>query len=283
MNTMLVIYLFLWSMVFRFGHGDIHLPSQNVILKIDADVDTRSGPLKIGVVTWNMAERSPLRSDCNFLHDYDDCDVIALGLQECEDIRPRRREGRRLRKWRELRDSVYRKDFQCVREVKLGGLHLSLLIKKSKLRILKRAKTFAIPCGVGNILANKGAVGVILRLNNKKTIAFVNAHLAAHQEMVRYSLSLYNIVVKHRLFNVQRSGEGPKSELQKNYSSPARELAVVLGQTDRSQVQKVVKEVEILSNTEARTRGVLRLSAMLLFSEVIMLVIYLCVSVRHFH
>lgn len=235
----------------------MHLPSQNTILKIDADVSTRSGPLKIGVVTWNMAERSPLLSDCNFLHDYDDCDVIALGLQECEDIRPRRREGRRLRKWRELRDSVYRKDFQCVREVKLGGLHLSLLIKKSKLRILKKAKTFAIPCGVGNVLANKGAVGVILRLNNKKTVAFVNAHLAAHQEMVRCSISLRCniIVIKHCLFNIQRLGEGPKCEFQKNCSSPARKLAVVLGQGYRSQVQKDVEKVEILSKTEARTRG----------------------------
>eukprot|EP01037_Dinobryon_pediforme_P035767 gene35767-42340_t len=143
-------------MVFGFGHGNIHQPSQNAILKIDADVDTRSGLLKIGVVTWNMAERSPLRSDCNFLHDYDDCDVIALGLQECEDIR---------------NGESY------------GTAYIEKTFNKSKLRILKRAKTFAIPCGVGNILANKGAVGVILRLNNKKTIAFVNAHLAAHQEM----------------------------------------------------------------------------------------------------
>lgn len=189
-------------MILRIGHGSIHLPTQNTIVKIDADVGKRSDPLKIGVVTWNMAERSPSQSDCNFLHNYDDCDIVALGLQECEDIRPRRREGRRLRKWRQLRDGVYRNDFQCVREVKLGGLHLSLLIKKSKLRVLKRAKAFSIPCGVGNILANKGAVGVILRLNNKKTIAFVNAHLAAHQEMVYYVFLSSMWFYQCQLFNI---------------------------------------------------------------------------------
>lgn len=135
--------LLFWTAILQIACGSFDLSSQKTITKIDVDEKTCQDSLKIGIVTWNMAERSPSRSDCSFLHNYDDCDIIALGLQECEDIRPRRKEGRRMRKWRELRDGVYRNDFQCVREVKLGGLHLSLLMKKSKLQVLKRAKPFS--------------------------------------------------------------------------------------------------------------------------------------------
>lgn len=143
--------------------------------------------LKIGVVTWNMAEHSPTIEDCYFLQDYRDCDIIAVGLQECEDIRPRRKEGRRIREWRNLREKIFESgDYDCVRERKMGGLHLSLYIRKNYHSLIKGVKTIEIPCGVGNILTNKGAICFALRLANKKTIAFIDAHLAAHQNMVSY-------------------------------------------------------------------------------------------------
>jgi hypothetical protein len=37
-----------------------------------------------------------------------------------------------------------------------------------------------VPCGVGNVLTNKGAVCVLLRIRDT-SLAFVNAHLAAHE------------------------------------------------------------------------------------------------------
>ena len=42
-----------------------------------------------------------------------------------------------------------------------------------------------VACGIGQILANKGAVGVVLKMRSGKTLALVNAHLAAHQNKVR--------------------------------------------------------------------------------------------------
>ena len=42
-----------------------------------------------------------------------------------------------------------------------------------------------VACGIGQILANKGAVGVVLKMRSGKTLALVNAHLAAHQIKVR--------------------------------------------------------------------------------------------------
>jgi hypothetical protein len=41
-----------------------------------------------------------------------------------------------------------------------------------------------VACGIGQILANKGAVAVVLKMKSGKTLALINAHLAAHQNKV---------------------------------------------------------------------------------------------------
>jgi phosphatidylinositol-bisphosphatase len=154
--------------------------------------------LKIGIITWNMAERSPTLSDCEFINNYHDCDLIALGLQECEDIRPRRREGGRSRKWRQLREKYLSKDqYICVGEKRMGGLNLAMYVRKPLRNLIKNIKVAEIPCGVGNILSNKGAVCLILELVNKKSIAFINAHLAAHQQMVKVRNANYFRIVRY--------------------------------------------------------------------------------------
>lgn len=146
-----------------------------------------TAPLTIGVITWNMGEKSPTLEECAFINSLDSCDIIALGLQEIEDIKPRRKEGRRTRKWREIRHillSGKKKKFECLAEHKLGGMHLSIYINKKAKKRIAGVQTIEVACGVGNVLSNKGAVCILLRLKEKKTLAFINAHLAAHQNKV---------------------------------------------------------------------------------------------------
>ena len=42
-----------------------------------------------------------------------------------------------------------------------------------------------VACGIGNMINNKGAICVLLRMKNSKTIAIVNAHFAAHSDKVK--------------------------------------------------------------------------------------------------
>ena len=42
-----------------------------------------------------------------------------------------------------------------------------------------------VACGIGNMINNKGAICVLLRMKNSKTIALVNAHFAAHSDKVK--------------------------------------------------------------------------------------------------
>ncbi|RYY87043.1 hypothetical protein EON63_04640 [archaeon] len=107
-----------------------------------------------------------------------------IGIQECEDIRPRRSEGRRSRAWRALHHNVFAKQYTCLGSHKLGGLQLVIYVKKSCNKLIQGIQTIEVACGVGNVLSNKGGICMLVRTKNQRTLAFVNAHLAAHVNQV---------------------------------------------------------------------------------------------------
>ena len=53
-----------------------------------------SSSFNVTCLTWNMAELSPTEEDCSFMKSFRSSDMVVLGVQECEDIKPRRHEGR---------------------------------------------------------------------------------------------------------------------------------------------------------------------------------------------
>lgn len=157
-------------------------PANSMRLSADGRNATQRS-LSIGVMTWNMAEKSPSEDDCQFMKELTGCDVVALGIQECEDLRPRRRDGRRSRRWRELHRKIFKK-YECLAAHKMGGLQLVLYAKKGAAKWVQGVQTIEVACGIGNVLSNKGAICMLLRLKGSKTLALVNAHLAAHQHQV---------------------------------------------------------------------------------------------------
>lgn len=59
--------------------------------------------VEVCVVTWNLAEESPSARDLEFLrHASRGSDLVAVGVQEIENLKPRRNEGGRTREWRRL-------------------------------------------------------------------------------------------------------------------------------------------------------------------------------------
>ena len=52
-----------------------------------------------------------------------------------------------------------------------------------------------VACGIGNMINNKGAICALLRMKNSKTIAVVNAHLAAHSDKVKERNADYNLKI----------------------------------------------------------------------------------------
>jgi hypothetical protein len=63
-------------------------------------------------VSWNLAELPP--KNIIFLNDFKQSDVVMLGTQECENIKPRRVEGRRSKRLRKLQKEQLGKSFAFI-------------------------------------------------------------------------------------------------------------------------------------------------------------------------
>jgi len=84
----------------------------------------------MSIITWNMGEIAPSEEDCAFIRAYRSNDFVVFGLQECEDIRIRRHEGHRSRKWKEIQNRCLGPQFMNLCHHKMGGLMLNVYCKK---------------------------------------------------------------------------------------------------------------------------------------------------------
>lgn len=182
--SFLIIFLFFNHKILANRH-DIPCikPTQQLTINQEDNQCTNHNNFTIGIMTWNLGEKSPTLKDCQFLKSFHNKDLIVLGIQECEDIKPRRNEGSRSKKWKELQQKLLGKNYKKLISHKLGGMQLSIFGNNYIRKQLRGIESLEIPCGVGNLLSNKGAICFILKIFDKK-IAIINAHFAAHDKKV---------------------------------------------------------------------------------------------------
>ena len=77
--------------------------------------------ISISTITWNLGEYTP--KHLNFISRYNSSDIIAVGVQECEDIRPRmsNKESKKSRIYRARLKKAIGKSYKCISQDKLGG------------------------------------------------------------------------------------------------------------------------------------------------------------------
>ena len=99
------------------GDGDYALPAYPQKEGNEKENQPRDpDSVQVCVVTWNLAEASPPARDVEFVRSASKgSDLVAVGVQEIENLKPRRREGRRTREWRRL---LIRWRFVLVRSAK---------------------------------------------------------------------------------------------------------------------------------------------------------------------
>ena len=155
--------------------------------------------LTASVVTWNLAESAPSEKEASFFRTF--CkdgkgigsDLVMIGAQECEEIKPRRTEGHRSRHIRRMGIMMLGKEYVPLVFHSIGGIQCALYCHRDVLEEVEMINIADVTCGIGNVLHNKGAIGVYLKLKRRdeKTgitkssrMLFVTAHLAAHVKNV---------------------------------------------------------------------------------------------------
>ena len=166
---------------------------------------SKSGPIReeapfynLTFVTWNLAMCSPTVKDCAFLKECaEDSSILVLGFQEVEDLKPRRSEGRKSRLLRRRLQTVLSSTHSAVSMTTHGSTQLIVYVRKDQMRLIRREEiqTWAITCGVGNVVQNKGALGIAMKVNGESLVC-ITAHLAAHQHKVKARNEDYKRIVK---------------------------------------------------------------------------------------
>jgi hypothetical protein len=147
----------------------------------------------LSVVTWNLGEAAPSEKEASFIRKFrQGSDLVMIGAQECEDIKPRRSEGHRSRHLRRLGIQMLGEQYVPIAIHSLGGIQLALYCRREKLGNVEFINIADVTCGVGNVFHNKGAIGVFLKLKHSaesdavksSNILLVTGHLAAHVKNV---------------------------------------------------------------------------------------------------
>jgi hypothetical protein len=184
-----IYFVVLFSSIF---YDVVSLAAHGNILRIRGGSGSSTQPslqngLNITVVTWNLCEKSPSEEDyCVVFERHIGKDIIIVGIQELEDIRPRRNAGRRTVRMRQLQRKVFGRQYERIAQHQMGGLQIAVFAKRKIARLVDRSSVLEVACGVGNVMTNKGAVCVVLRIKGRKII-LINAHLAAHQSKVIFT------------------------------------------------------------------------------------------------
>ena len=154
---------------------------------------TNDDCLTLSIVTWNLGEDEPSEEDASFFRRFRGSDLVMIGAQECEEIKPRRTEGRRSRHLRRTSIMMLGENYVPLAIHSLGGIQCALFCHRDVLGDVEMIDLVDVTCGVGGVFHNKGAIGIYLKLKRRATdenpaktsrILLVTGHLAAHVKNV---------------------------------------------------------------------------------------------------
>ena len=174
-------------------------------------------------MSWNLAEKIPNDADVAFMKALSEDDIVVLGAQECEDVKFRRNEGHKSRAWHTIQRKALGKGFKNVVSHSLGGMKLDIYVKSEKKKLVKTVHVMDVPCGIGNVIGNKGGICAVLKIKDSY-MAVVNSHFAAHQNKVKERNADYARVVSTINGRLRDEVEGLENRAAKKKKSAKRSL-----------------------------------------------------------
>lgn len=198
------------SMIAKIRNGE---NNNNITLQKLLEIQTSLVPRAPGVdkqsldvlcLTWNLAEYLPDLKELDFLSERlsnteepeELPTLIAVSVQECQpvmynitdckidDLAP-------AELWRTMVQSVLGRHYSIIGNRTMGAIQCTVFCKVNKVHAISHMHVGHVPCGIGNFIQNKGAVGVSFFLH-ETSFAFVCAHLPAHQRKVTERNNAYH-------------------------------------------------------------------------------------------
>lgn len=142
----------------------------------------RAGALRLHMVTWNLNGRGlPNETLANLFPSGHDMYVVAT-QENCSLIFPSTLRWSSHSEWiKQLHALLV--GCKLISQRSFGGIHLAIFLRAELAPTISCVRSSNVATGFANVLSNKGAVGICLKVCGR-SLAFVSCHLAAHQEKV---------------------------------------------------------------------------------------------------
>lgn len=195
--------------------------------------------VSVACVTWNLSESLPKMQQCRFLRQYRKHQIVVVGVQECQSVMYHSFSARQLSPldiWLAMVKSLMGDPFTLVASRSMGAIHVCVFVREDVIGSISDVNTAFVPCGLGNVMYNKGAVAVSLKCN-QTSFVFVCAHLAANLEKTMernqdfHRISLLVVEQLGRAACVERRRDSVLA-LEKNKTRRQAGLYTVVGQEE---------------------------------------------------
>ncbi|KAJ3254954.1 hypothetical protein HK103_006751 [Boothiomyces macroporosus] len=139
--------------------------------------------LCIFILTFNMNGRLPTDNLDLFFGElvnfkrFSNSHLVVVASQECEKMYNSKQQ------WEQIIDMYLEKEYVKLQAETLVQLNLVVYVKKQYISYVGQIQTGKLATGIGNVVGNKGAVGIAIQFGSS-SILLVNAHMTAHEGKV---------------------------------------------------------------------------------------------------
>ncbi|KAL6076224.1 putative Inositol/phosphatidylinositol phosphatase [Balamuthia mandrillaris] len=152
------------------------------------------GEITLFVGTWNLGNAPPPQSLSAWIKP-DAYDLYVIAAQECEYNLNHSAHSNCEADWFHTLQQHLGEDYVTVASQSLMAMRLTVLVRRVHYYKISCIKTGTEATGIGNVIGNKGAVGIAFQFNESK-LCFVGSHLAARDERVLTRNANYTAIIK---------------------------------------------------------------------------------------
>jgi len=146
---------------------------------------TDTNSLRVLVVTWNLYGKKP-KDGLEKLFNTEKVKhhIISIGTEECLRSIPVSTLYESKSYWVNMLRKHLEKDYIMLKSHSMNALHLTVFAHRSIFGIVRGIESAEVRTGLGNILGNKGGIGITIKLCDTSFL-FINCHLASGQKNTR--------------------------------------------------------------------------------------------------
>ncbi|ELR19471.1 inositol polyphosphate phosphatase, putative [Acanthamoeba castellanii str. Neff] len=142
--------------------------------------------VEVFVGTWNMGNAPPQKCLSPWLQPEANYDLYAISAQEVNSETDLFK----------LVQAQLGEDYVMVATQSLMMMRLMVLVRREHRHRISGVTTGSVPTGIGNVIGNKGGLGIALKFI-ETSLCFVGSHLAARDERVYARNENYRTIVNH--------------------------------------------------------------------------------------